>query len=135
MILREDDYRRGERIYLNISGRSCSETPQSARKCTRRVYACVLRVLSKMPFYPSILWVLTGCMLASTISQVRAQMCSNTTQCAEGCCNNQGNCGFGPDFCGADVCISTCDAKAQCGGKNLCLLMQSSILLPSVREY
>ncbi|KDB22160.1 hypothetical protein H109_05949 [Trichophyton interdigitale MR816] len=39
----------------------------------------------------------------------------------------QGGCGYSPDFCGQDNCISNCDAKAECGqygveGKNRCPL-------------
>ncbi|PYH91865.1 glycoside hydrolase [Aspergillus ellipticus CBS 707.79] len=41
--------------------------------------------------------------------------CSSTSECVSGCCSSSGYCGFGPDFCGDDVCISTCDAQAECG--------------------
>lgn len=33
---------------------------------------------------------------------------------AQGCCSKDGNCGFGPDFCG-DGCQGNCDAQAECG--------------------
>ena len=31
------------------------------------------------------------------------------------CCSNTGVCSYAPSSCGADVCISNCDAKAPCG--------------------
>ncbi|KAJ5608926.1 glycoside hydrolase family 18 protein [Penicillium herquei] len=40
--------------------------------------------------------------------------CSATSPCKIGCCSNTGVCGLGPDFCGSDVCISSCDAKSDC---------------------
>ncbi len=40
--------------------------------------------------------------------------CSATEKCAQGCCSSSGYCGFGPEYCG-DTCISSCDAKAECG--------------------
>ncbi|KAJ5720929.1 glycoside hydrolase family 18 protein [Penicillium malachiteum] len=40
--------------------------------------------------------------------------CSATVPCAIGCCGEYGVCGMGPDYCGADVCINNCDAKAEC---------------------
>lgn len=45
------------------------------------------------------------------------------------CCNGvSGQCGYGPEYCGSDVCISDCDAKAECGqyaavGKEECPLV------------
>lgn len=45
--------------------------------------------------------------------------CSANTTCYQGCCNKYYNCGFGPDLCGDDVCVSTCDAKPDCGSKSL----------------
>ncbi|RJE24639.1 chitinase [Aspergillus sclerotialis] len=50
-------------------------------------------------------------------SQILAQDCSADSPCDQGCCNKEGYCGFGPDFCGKDVCVSTCDAVAECGGQ------------------
>ncbi|KAH4924798.1 hypothetical protein HBI70_096700 [Parastagonospora nodorum] len=41
-----------------------------------------------------------------------AQRC-DTGPCANGCCNSNGWCGFGPNFCG-DTCVSDCDRKSQC---------------------
>lgn len=57
--------------------------------------------------------------------------CAPGTPCANGaCCSNvsrvdilsflsdssqKGICGFSPDQCGTDTCISNCDAKAECG--------------------
>ncbi|KAK3325107.1 glycoside hydrolase superfamily [Apodospora peruviana] len=54
--------------------------------------------------------------------------CAPGTPCANGaCCSNEGWCGYSPSFCGAGVCISNCDAKAECGqyaavGKETCPL-------------
>lgn len=44
--------------------------------------------------------------------------CSKDSKCVTGCCSKAGYCGFGPDFCGDDVCISDCDAQAECGRKH-----------------
>jgi chitinase len=42
--------------------------------------------------------------------------CGPGSPCADGsCCNNAGKCGFSPDHCGEGICLSNCDAKAQCG--------------------
>lgn len=43
--------------------------------------------------------------------------CSKTKKCETGCCSKSGYCGFGPKFCGENVCISDCDAQAECGRK------------------
>ena len=54
--------------------------------------------------------------------------CAPGTPCVNGaCCSNTGICGYSPDQCGSDVCISNCDAKAECGqygveGNNTCPL-------------
>ncbi|KAJ5113892.1 glycoside hydrolase family 18 protein [Penicillium angulare] len=40
--------------------------------------------------------------------------CSAASPCKIGCCSNTGVCGLGPNFCGSDVCISSCDAKSDC---------------------
>lgn len=43
-------------------------------------------------------------------------ICAPGSPCINGaCCSNSGWCGYGPDFCGEEVCISNCDAKAECG--------------------
>ncbi|KAJ6477836.1 hypothetical protein C8R47DRAFT_1020145 [Mycena vitilis] len=67
-------------------------------------------------------------LLSGPLARVIAQTAQNTTKlplgsctpdipCANGaCCNGQsGFCGFGPKFCGSDVCTSNCDALAECG--------------------
>lgn len=42
--------------------------------------------------------------------------CAPGSPCTNGaCCSSSGFCGYSPDFCGADTCISNCDAKASCG--------------------
>ncbi|RAK98436.1 glycoside hydrolase [Aspergillus ibericus CBS 121593] len=52
--------------------------------------------------------------------------CAPGTPCVNGaCCSNTGICGYSLNECGADVCISNCDAKAECGqygvaGNNTC---------------
>lgn len=43
--------------------------------------------------------------------------CAKDKKCETGCCSKAGYCGFGPKVCGEDVCISNCDAKAECGRK------------------
>ncbi|KAI0600742.1 glycoside hydrolase family 18 protein [Biscogniauxia sp. FL1348] len=54
--------------------------------------------------------------------------CAPGTPCSNGaCCSKSGFCGYSPDFCGSDNCISNCDAKAACGkyaaeGKEKCPL-------------
>jgi chitinase len=50
--------------------------------------------------------------------------CSKDKECETGCCSKAGYCGFGPKFCGDDVCISNCDAKAECGRKFQLLMLQ-----------
>ncbi|KAI9035631.1 uncharacterized protein KD926_003171 [Aspergillus affinis] len=43
-------------------------------------------------------------------------ICAPGTPCVNGaCCSKKGICGFSPDECGKDTCISDCDAKAECG--------------------
>lgn len=42
--------------------------------------------------------------------------CAPGSPCTNGaCCSSSGFCGYSPDFCGADSCISNCDAQASCG--------------------
>ncbi|KAL4860567.1 hypothetical protein BDV12DRAFT_191629 [Aspergillus spectabilis] len=42
--------------------------------------------------------------------------CAPGIPCVNGaCCSKEGICGFSPDECGKDTCISNCDAKAECG--------------------
>lgn len=42
--------------------------------------------------------------------------CSASKPCLnEACCGISGWCGFGPTYCGAGNCTSSCDAKAPCG--------------------
>ncbi|OJK02479.1 glycoside hydrolase family 18 protein [Aspergillus aculeatus ATCC 16872] len=49
------------------------------------------------------------------VSAVWNGTCSATAESVSGCCSKSGYCGFGPDSCGDDVCVSTCDAVAECG--------------------
>ncbi|EAW14096.1 bacteriodes thetaiotaomicron symbiotic chitinase [Aspergillus clavatus NRRL 1] len=57
-----------------------------------------------------------SCLLGSSFhAHAQSGTCSNTQPCTSGCCSNSGHCGFGPDFCGSDACVSTCDAVAECG--------------------
>lgn len=51
-------------------------------------------------------------------SVVADTTCSATIPCAIGCCGEYGVCGMGPDYCGPDVCINSCDAKAECNPDN-----------------
>ncbi|EEQ88507.2 bacteriodes thetaiotaomicron symbiotic chitinase [Blastomyces dermatitidis ER-3] len=41
--------------------------------------------------------------------------CSESRPCKQGCCSKYGSCGFGPEFCSPKTCVSTCDAKSECG--------------------
>ncbi|KAJ5779984.1 glycoside hydrolase, partial [Penicillium paradoxum] len=42
--------------------------------------------------------------------------CAPGTPCANGaCCSKTGVCGYAPDQCAPDVCLSNCNAKAECG--------------------
>ncbi|KAG9258755.1 uncharacterized protein F5Z01DRAFT_217297 [Emericellopsis atlantica] len=55
-----------------------------------------------------------------------AEGCSKSSPCTSGCCNKNGYCGYGPDFC-ETTCVDTCDAVAECGkyapkGKETCPL-------------
>ena len=60
--------------------------------------------------------------LLSAVSPVLSQstnfQCSATKPCAVGCCGPFGICGLGPDFCAPGVCVSSCDAKAECDPAN-----------------
>ncbi|KAH6994560.1 hypothetical protein EDB82DRAFT_556830 [Fusarium venenatum] len=48
------------------------------------------------------------------------QQCDYETPCPDGsCCNNMGHCGYGEEACGENVCVSNCDAKAECGKDSL----------------
>jgi hypothetical protein len=38
--------------------------------------------------------------------------------CALGCCNQNGICGMGPDFCSPENCVNSCDAKSECDPSN-----------------
>ncbi|CAG8236650.1 unnamed protein product [Penicillium salamii] len=40
--------------------------------------------------------------------------CNSTSACSIGCCSKSGVCGLGPDFCGSDNCVSSCDYKSEC---------------------
>ncbi|KAI9147047.1 glycoside hydrolase [Paramyrothecium foliicola] len=67
--------------------------------------------------------------LLSSASQSEDGVCGPGSPCVNGaCCSGErGYCGYGPDFCGEDVCISNCDAQAECGpfapeGKKTCPL-------------
>lgn len=44
--------------------------------------------------------------------------CDTEHPCEVGCCSMSGSCGFGPDWCAEENCISNCDAVAECGEYN-----------------
>lgn len=69
----------------------------------------------------SIIYIIVLC---SFILQVEGQSgtCTLTSDCVSGCCSTSGFCGFGPTFCGAGNCTSSCDAVAQCGRKLIDML-------------
>ncbi|PWY73016.1 glycoside hydrolase [Aspergillus heteromorphus CBS 117.55] len=52
--------------------------------------------------------------LGALPSVIADTSCSATVPCEIGCCDKYGVCGMGPDFCGTDVCVNSCDAKAEC---------------------
>jgi hypothetical protein len=58
--------------------------------------------------------------LAATDGQTGAPdyTCSETKQCALGCCGKNGVCGMGPDYCSAENCVNSCDAKSECDPAN-----------------
>lgn len=42
-------------------------------------------------------------------SRQNGGQCSADSPCPDGsCCNNEGNCGYGPVACGSDVCVNNC---------------------------
>ncbi|OBT56197.1 hypothetical protein VE04_02873 [Pseudogymnoascus sp. 24MN13] len=53
-------------------------------------------------------------LLLGSLQFVKAQDCSKANPCAVGCCSKFGYCGIGPDFCEDEVCVDTCNYKAQC---------------------
>ncbi|KAL4734493.1 hypothetical protein BDV11DRAFT_212744 [Aspergillus similis] len=53
--------------------------------------------------------------LWSSWASAQSGTCNATSECVSGCCSTSGYCGFGPSFCGDDVCVSSCDAVAECG--------------------
>lgn len=60
--------------------------------------------------------VLLFCLSLTTfVSAQQGFSCTAEEPCKVGCCSKEGSCGFGPDWCSADNCIGTCDAKAECG--------------------
>ncbi|KAL1963091.1 hypothetical protein VTN77DRAFT_8737 [Rasamsonia byssochlamydoides] len=45
-----------------------------------------------------------------------AGQCAPGQPCTNGaCCSTSGYCGYGPDYCSSSVCISNCNATAECG--------------------
>lgn len=70
-------------------------------------------------------------LVSTTTASSNDYTCSANKPCRDhaACCNGvSGQCGFGPEYCGADVCISDCDAKSECGeyaaeGKEECPLV------------
>ncbi|KAH3510830.1 hypothetical protein KXW24_001888 [Aspergillus fumigatus] len=70
-----------------------------------------------MKFLSQSRWFLRCCLVGEIVPFATAEIgsCSETEECQTGCCSKAGYCGFGPDFCGDDVCISNCDAVAECG--------------------
>ncbi|KAL9560672.1 hypothetical protein ACKAV7_015163 [Fusarium commune] len=61
-------------------------------------------------------WLLVVLFLCLYVADIAADdtTCSSTKKCKQGCCNKNGNCGFGPDYCGKSVCRSDCDRKSDC---------------------
>lgn len=73
-------------------------------------------------------------LVTTTAATSNDYTCSASKPCRgnAACCNGvTGQCGFGPKYCGADVCISDCQSKAECGqyaadGKQQCPLVSHS---------
>lgn len=63
---------------------------------------------------PFLFCILSITFLHPVLAQEDLSKCSATKACYQGCCSKDGNCGFGPDFCG-DGCQGNCDAQAECG--------------------
>ncbi|KAJ5663807.1 glycoside hydrolase family 18 protein [Penicillium longicatenatum] len=63
-----------------------------------------------------VLAVVAGLGILPTV--VADTVCSATVPCEIGCCGEYGVCGMGPNYCGSDVCINSCDAKAECNPDN-----------------
>lgn len=67
--------------------------------------------------------------------------CAPGSPCTNGaCCSSSGFCGYSPDFCGADTCISNCDAKASCGqyapaGEEKCPLNVCCVSVAQKHEF
>ncbi|KAH2165079.1 hypothetical protein KXV74_005973, partial [Aspergillus fumigatus] len=50
----------------------------------------------------------------------KAQDCSSANPCATGCCNKFGYYGISNNYCGADVCVASCNYKPDCDASNPC---------------
>lgn len=77
----------------------------------RSIFKIVVLMSTMLPL---LLTFLSIALLHPVLSQEDLSKCSATKACYQGCCSKDGNCGFGPDFCG-DGCQGNCDAQAECG--------------------
>ncbi|KAF8908652.1 hypothetical protein CPB84DRAFT_1843537 [Gymnopilus junonius] len=59
----------------------------------------------------------TGGSVPTNATNLPTGTCTPDIPCANAACcdGTTGLCGFGPSFCGAGICTSNCDAKAECG--------------------
>ena len=53
--------------------------------------------------------------LITFVTPQQGATCDSENPCKSGCCSKAGNCGFGDEYCKPEVCISTCNATAECG--------------------
>lgn len=57
-------------------------------------------------------------------SYVYAQGCSTSNPCSTGCCSKYGYCGTGPDYCGVDNCVASCNnpgaGQTECDANRHC---------------
>ncbi|KAF2004069.1 glycoside hydrolase family 18 protein [Amniculicola lignicola CBS 123094] len=65
--------------------------------------------------FTSILVLILAFTLTTFVQSQQGFSCSQDEPCKVGCCSKSGSCGFGPEWCGNDTCVSTCTAKAECG--------------------
>ncbi|KAJ6534397.1 hypothetical protein B0H19DRAFT_442211 [Mycena capillaripes] len=78
-------------------------------------------LLSLIPFFFLPSFIGPNAVVVAQTQQNTTQLpvgsCTPDIPCSNGaCCDGaSGFCGFGPKFCGSDVCTSNCDALAECG--------------------
>jgi hypothetical protein len=71
-------------------------------------------LLSSLFYHIEAEWFCLFAHLPRSIPLIHRVPSSPTRPCKLGCCSKTGVCGLGPNFCAADVCESSCDAKSEC---------------------